>query len=243
MKDSHYTVRGRLETYSPSFTKAEQKAAQVILAEPERVMYASVTELAQLAGVGEATILRLCRKIGYKGYQELKIGLAKESEESAASCGTAEHVLQEAAASMDRTAGFLDQDTLSRAKEAIEKAECVHLFGMGVSGVSAAAAQNRFWQTGKRAYAASDYHMYEMLARVIQKGDVVIVICADDKAPDIMEMVQQAKDKGAVLILLTPYAASPVTAYADYVFIANGGDDFFHLYMSQLFIVECLVQA
>ncbi|MFQ7058378.1 MAG: MurR/RpiR family transcriptional regulator [Turicibacter sanguinis] len=62
-----------MQTHSSGFTKSEIKICHYINSHRESVMYLSITELAELIGVGEATILRFCRKIGYKGYQDFKL--------------------------------------------------------------------------------------------------------------------------------------------------------------------------
>lgn len=70
-----------IQTYSLRFTKSEVKIAEYIKQYYDNVMYLSITELSDLIGVGEATILRFCRKMGYKGYQDFKLAIAKELDE------------------------------------------------------------------------------------------------------------------------------------------------------------------
>lgn len=57
---------------------AEKKVAEYILKNPKDIIHFSITELSDAVGCGEATIIRLCKKLGYKGYQELKIKIASE---------------------------------------------------------------------------------------------------------------------------------------------------------------------
>jgi RpiR family transcriptional regulator, carbohydrate utilization regulator len=52
--------------------------ADVTLARPELAIYASVNEVAAAAGVSEATVMRLCRLLGFRGFQDFKIALARE---------------------------------------------------------------------------------------------------------------------------------------------------------------------
>jgi len=68
----------RIEYFYPTLKSAEKKAADYILKNPQNVVHFSITELAENCGVSETTIFRLCNKLGYKGYQELKINLAAE---------------------------------------------------------------------------------------------------------------------------------------------------------------------
>ncbi len=49
-----------------------------MLASPHEVIYQSVTELAEGAEVSEASVIRLCRDLGFKGVQDLKLALAAD---------------------------------------------------------------------------------------------------------------------------------------------------------------------
>jgi hypothetical protein len=57
---------------------AEQRVADFILKHAEELIYLTVTELAERTQTSESTVVRLCQKIGYKGYQEFKIMLARD---------------------------------------------------------------------------------------------------------------------------------------------------------------------
>ncbi len=65
-----------------AFTNSELKVAQLILKDPKPVIYASITDVAYQAQVGEATVLRFCKKLGFKGYQGFKIILAQSLEKT-----------------------------------------------------------------------------------------------------------------------------------------------------------------
>ncbi len=68
-----------ISSYFPSLSKSEKKVAQLILSSPDEIPKLSINELSLMAGVGESTIIRFSRKIGFSGYQDLKLELAKES--------------------------------------------------------------------------------------------------------------------------------------------------------------------
>ncbi len=68
----------RLRGVYPSLKTALQKVANLILRQPEMAIYASVNEVAAAAQVSEATVMRFCRTLGFKGFQDFKIALARE---------------------------------------------------------------------------------------------------------------------------------------------------------------------
>src|SRR5699024_4474728 len=60
------------------FTKSEHKIFHYITNNFEAILYKSLTEIANGCHVGEATVLRFYRKLGFKGYQDFKLSLARE---------------------------------------------------------------------------------------------------------------------------------------------------------------------
>ncbi|MDY3250349.1 MAG: MurR/RpiR family transcriptional regulator, partial [Candidatus Choladocola sp.] len=60
-------IREQLDDMFP----AERKVAEYILAYPEKVARITITELAELSGASDATVIRLCKRLGYKGFYQL----------------------------------------------------------------------------------------------------------------------------------------------------------------------------
>ena len=63
----------------PSLSKTEKKVADYILKERGKIIYQTLLEISQNIEVGEATIIRFVRKIGFSGFQDLKFEIAKEN--------------------------------------------------------------------------------------------------------------------------------------------------------------------
>ena len=65
------------EMYDKIF-QAEKKVADFILKNPELAVNANVSELANYSGVSDATVIRLCKHLGYQGYYQMKICLSRD---------------------------------------------------------------------------------------------------------------------------------------------------------------------
>src|SRR5579875_2812219 len=74
----------RLQGAYGALRAAEQRVADFVLAHPDELIYLTVTELAERTNTSESTVVRLCQKVGYKGYQEFKIVLARDLVEPTA---------------------------------------------------------------------------------------------------------------------------------------------------------------
>ncbi|HLT56386.1 MAG TPA: MurR/RpiR family transcriptional regulator, partial [Bacillota bacterium] len=59
-----------------SLKPSEQKAASYILNHPERILDMAIAELAKETSVSEATIIRMCRSLYFKGYKDLKLSIS-----------------------------------------------------------------------------------------------------------------------------------------------------------------------
>ncbi|MDD6726742.1 MAG: MurR/RpiR family transcriptional regulator [Lactimicrobium massiliense] len=63
-----------------NFTEAESAAAQYILDHLEEIADLNIGEIADQSHTSNATIIRLCRRLGTKGYRDFRISLLREIE-------------------------------------------------------------------------------------------------------------------------------------------------------------------
>ena len=66
----------KINTEYYELTSAEKKVADYVVIHQQRTQFMSISELAEEAGVAEATISRFCRRLGYKGYSAFKLAIA-----------------------------------------------------------------------------------------------------------------------------------------------------------------------
>lgn len=57
--------------------KSDRKVAELVLADPKRVVNATIAEAAEWAEVSQPTVIRFCASIGCQGYQDFKLRLAQ----------------------------------------------------------------------------------------------------------------------------------------------------------------------
>ena len=61
-----------------ALSKSEKQIADFLIENPSKILPLYITDLSSLCGVSEATIVRFAKKIGFEGYQQLKIAIAQE---------------------------------------------------------------------------------------------------------------------------------------------------------------------
>lgn len=215
----------------PSLSNAEKKVAQAFLENPSKTVYSSVTDLAEAAQVGETTVIRFCRKLGYRGFQEFKLAVAQDLvsisqqvygkiEEDDPIDVICKKMTAFSTQAIEDTLSLLQESQLQKATDALIRAKRQFFFGVGSSGITAQDAQYHFMRLGFDAHAASDAHIIAMQCSLMTPSDVVLGISTSGSTKDLVDAIKLAKENGAYVICLTSHARSPITSYADAVLIA-----------------------
>lgn len=204
--------------------KSEKKIAEWILENPDEILPLSIVELAEKCKSSEATIVRFAKRLGFGGYQELKISLAKESGKKriseniteADSCfEILEKVSNEIYSSLELTKKVIDKDLIEQAAQKIFLAEKVVIFGLGNSSSLAMDAGHKFLRAGRNAVAYSDNHMQAIAASHLTEKDVAIGISHSGSSKDIVDALKIAKSKNATTICITNKGKSPILKQSD----------------------------
>lgn len=221
------------------FTKSEKKVAKIVLDKTEDVIYSTITDLSDLADVGEATIIRFCRKLGFKGYQGFKMTLAQEItmnqkngtillNSPIATEDTIDVIAQKfynvSERALKETLMLLDYQLLENVADVVKNSKRVFFFGVGFSGISAIEAKFKFMQIGLSSDAYTDNHFMAMVSSTLEAGDVAIGISHSGSAVETVKALKIAKANGATTIAITHHAKSPITKEADYTLL-NGSKE------------------
>jgi len=208
-------------TYN-SLRTAEQRVADFILKHAEELIYLTVTELAERTQTSESTVVRLCQKIGYKGYQEFKIMLARDlvgptetvyeqidRTDSLSALKT--KVFQANAQALKDTIEVLADEELGKAVEAIARARRVEVYGIGGSAPLALDAYHKFMRLGIHAVWLNDSDLMAMSSSLLESSDVALGISHTGASRDVCDAMENARNAGATTICITHQATSPIT--------------------------------
>jgi DNA-binding MurR/RpiR family transcriptional regulator len=220
----------RLRGLYPSLKAALRKVADVTLARPELAIYASVNEVAAAAGVSEATVMRLCRLLGFRGFQDFKIALARELvtplqrlheevTEGDDAATIVRKVFQANLAALQDTLAVLDMGAMAQAAQWLQAARRLVLLGVGTSGPIVTDAANKFFRLGLTVQAITDAHLMMMAAALLTPQDVVVAVSHSGSTRDTAEAAKTAKEAGARVICITNNSLSPLTKTAHLVLV------------------------
>ncbi|QEH17729.1 MurR/RpiR family transcriptional regulator [Histophilus somni] len=243
-----------------SITKTEKRIATTVLSSPELLGQNSLAEIAQQFDVGEATFIRFCRTLGFKGFTDFKlqlsIELATKDRQSNSLLETdiskfdgtsqiAEKLQNVIHNVISETVNLLDFAQLEKVVELMRVSKRIFLFGVGSSGLTAEEAKNKLMRIGLHVDATSNNHFMYMQAALMNSSDIVIGISHSGYSKETVQALNIAKKNGAVTVALTHNLRSPITMVSDYVLI-NGNrqgqlqGDSIGTKIAQLFVLDLI---
>ena len=198
------------------FTSTEQRIAEYILQNPEKVVEGSAQELARESDTSPAAWIRFSKKLGYNGLPALKMDLAKDDKEN----DDLYHVLIEEKDSietmvrkvqkisrntLEQTYKLLNTDELNAAIQYLLQASNIYLVGIGGSGVVCTDMMQKLTRLHRSVIYHEDAHV--LLARIahITPEDVLVAISYSGETNLVNAAVKYAKKNGTPVIAITQY--------------------------------------
>lgn len=238
-------------------TKAEMKLANYILDNYDEVLNYNVTELADNAGVSDASVVRFCKKLGYKGYQDFKVNAAKdvlprdrhfnpglEQDDNVETI--CKKIFLSEVNVLNRTLASIDINELKSATQKIEKAEKIVFFGSGGSLIVAKDAVHKFMKIGIRAFVYEDIDLQLMTSSLMNEGEVAIGISHSGSNKNIVDCIRNAKENGVDTIAIVGQGKTPLSKIADIALYCSSEETMFEsesvsTRIAQLAIIDAIV--
>ena len=214
-------------------TTSEKRIAEYIMDHTDEVQMMSIRELAEACHVGEATITRFCKRFHSRGYTALKIELVKlshpsyepfsDSQESETTTDSTVHqniggmLYGEYSAAMKQTAELLKKEQVIRAVEVLSQAEIVYCMGQGGSMLMAEEAAHLFSTVSSKFFSIYDSHLQISAAATMTAKAVLFFISYSGATTEMEDILSQAKQNGATIIMLTRFCKSPGAEKSDIV--------------------------
>ncbi len=226
MKKKQQTCLGSVRQNYPRFSVTERKIADYILKNPNKIIHSSINQLAEDLNVADSTVFRFCKRIGYKGYQAMKIALASEIVEPVKDIHEqvnegdtvdtiAAKVIRSNIETLEQTLRIIDEDLLLEAVEKLTAARSIHFFGSGGSSTVALDAYHKFVRTGLPVQTVTDTHLQLMAASQLNEKDCAILISHSGSSKDILHILNVLKTNKVNTIAITNYAKSTLSSSVD----------------------------
>ncbi len=216
-------ILSRITTDFAALRDAEKKVAELIFADIDFVTEASIGEIAQRAGVSDASVTRFARAIGCTNVRDLKTRLTRALAagrrfiQEATPEDSSSVVYDIATQTLALNRDLLAQADVAGAVEQLDQARQILVFGAG--GGSSMLSQELQFRLVRLGYAISAYPqalLPRMVASTLEPEDVVVVLSVTGYTPEMVESAHIAKQYGAKVIAITAMN-SPLAATSDIV--------------------------
>lgn len=209
-----------IRTAAPRLRPAESSVGEVVIADPDAVVGATVAELAERAGVSQASVVRFSKALGFAGFPAFRMQLAQELSRNAAdlersdiaegqlnpSDSVAEMVSKVAfheARTIEQTARLLDLAALDDIARRIAGGSRVIALGVGASGLAATDLAQKLQRIGLNCLNAADTHLQLVHAALADAETVVIAFSFSGGTRDVLHAVDVATRTGALTVAVT----------------------------------------
>jgi RpiR family transcriptional regulator, carbohydrate utilization regulator len=219
----------------PSLFDAEKKIADFLLNQSESAVNMTVSQISVETCVADSSIIRFCQKLGFNGFTQLRINLARnlkrpeevifeDIERNDDAYAVATKVFASSIRTLEDTIKMLDGEILTKAVEALFRSKRIEFYGVGTSAPIAMDAYYRFMRIGLPAFVATDPHIARISANMLDSGCVAVGISHTGRTRDTIRILQIAKKKGAQIIGITSFMKSPVAELSDIKLITSSSE-------------------
>lgn len=238
-------------------TKSERKIANFVLSHYEQFLNYNISELADNVGVSDATVVRFCRKLGYKGYQDFKVNAAKDvlpkekhfnptlkkGDDNSTIC---KKIFASEISVLNRTLAGLNMEEMEQAADLISNAKKVIFFGSGGSLLVAKDALHKLLKIGIQVFVYEDSELQMMASSLMEPQDLAIGISHSGSTQIVFHCLKNAKTKGASTLSIVTREKTPISKVSDLSIHTASEPTIFQsesvsTRIAQLAVIDCLV--
>jgi DNA-binding MurR/RpiR family transcriptional regulator len=248
-----------LKKKAPSLTRSQKTLMQYILAHEEEAIFLNIENLAEKVKVSEATVVRLCKGLGFKGFPQFQKELRLLFRSKLTTTSRLEHTVQKGANEGDILLKILQNDMNNIAEtmkeisvhefrefvKAIDSAQRIVIIGLRsvyslatFLGVALEFLQKEVW-----VVEPGIGDLWDRLLR-LRKEDLVIAISFPRYTRITVEAFKFAKSQGVKTLAITDSPLSPLAQHADHVLTARYKmDSFIESFTAAFSLINAIVTA
>lgn len=216
---------GAIRSFYPRFSEKEKKIADYILEKPEVIIHRTINEVADDLNIADATVFRFSKRIGFKGFQAMKIALASEtmaqkkpapeaSQEKDHKKALTEKIFNSNINALKYTLENIEGHLIQEAVDIIGKANRVEVYGTGPFSSLAMIVSQKLLKSGIRSYAFLDHTTQLLSASRMTSNDVAILLYTTETSKETLAVFETVNTTGAKTIAIMEQANSPLSMNA-----------------------------
>ena len=207
------------------FSKVFRRIADSVLEHPDQVLASNIHQLGRELEIAESSIVRFCKALGYSGFSELKLMLAKYGRQSSKIIfenlkdGSPEAVSREifslSIETLQIAAEQLDFSAIQKAADMLNRAGRIVICGVGASASVAESFAAHLLRIGIAAEASTDGELMQMTARGADARTLFVAITKSGRNLPLVRAFELAKARGAMTVCLTGFEQTPNERFCD----------------------------
>ena len=209
------TVLESLRQMLPELSKSECRAADYLLRYPNDVRRTTCESIAESSGSSRSAVIRLCQKLGFRGYSEFRYALRAEPAVPDASGRT---TLQIYLDELQRMESLYASEPLASLAKDLLRANHILALGQLHSGMAAQQLAFRLNRFGLDCNALSDVTLMEGYQSVLKQGDVVVIFSISGQNT-YRDVVIPYRQNGVRVALVTMTSQAPISKLVNDVFL------------------------
>ena len=242
-----------------SLSKLQKRIADYIVSNLEEVVFLSVTNLSDILGVSDATIVRFAQQVGYSGFPELKEDLikyykfylnpAERIKRYIGEVGSREltysTITKKEIKYLENSIQTINESTFKEAVKLICDTENIYIFGTGSNEPLSTHLYYRLERFGLKVnlISVSGRNLFEKLL-LINSNDLIIVYAFYKPSLDFKRLNSIMKEIGVKVILITDSMTPAMIKNANIVLYAKRGPfGSFHSPLVPMAITNALIIA
>jgi RpiR family transcriptional regulator, repressor of rpiB and als operon len=221
-------VGPRIRMMMPHLTPLEAKVVETVFGRRDFDETISLRQIAEEAGVSEAMVVKIAKKLGFSGYRDFRTAVYEYSRLPTAemhrelsiddsSAEIVQKVFRTSMHALEETLAILDMDDFDRAADLLYRARNRDFYGVGGSAQIARDVSHKFLRIGIRTSVYDDSHMMLMSASLLGADDIAVGFSHSGNTSAVIDAIQLARKSGARTLAITNYDNSPLAAVADIV--------------------------
>lgn len=195
-----------------SLNNLEMMVYNFVVKNRDKVMYMTIRELADAAGVSTTTVLRFCRKLNCEGYSEFRVRFKlylEQNEPQQANFGASEIISFFRSVNNDEFDALLEE-----AVDIILESERIIFVGAGTSGALAKYGARFFSNVGKFSNHIDD--PYFPVTNDMAKNALAIVLSVSGETEEILRFASQFSLHRCKVLSVTSHENSSLAKLADF---------------------------
>lgn len=214
-----FAVLARLRATMAALGPSEAKVAAVLLARADEVVGWSTAELAEAATTSTATVIRACQSLGYRGFQHLRLELARSGSHPAPAGERSPERdrFDDAIDALRYAQSSVAAAALEEAVATLRSARRILLIGNGFSGPPLQDFAMRLSTVGIGSEAPVDPLAQQFSANTLSHQDVALALSYSGANVQSVRACAAACERGAKVIVVTSYQRSPMGRLASTV--------------------------